>query len=394
MAFGKDKAAVAGMNLRQQMRQGTKRAPKGGGGGGGGALYRDQYRPPQDGTSDIVRILQGNYATPRVDFDAKDFLRDDEGNIVIDSLPYLKYIEYYYVPRNMTLVGSEGPLGGFKGKGEPCLASDWYWYEWNERKANGTDKPNTLRRSEKNAVSVLVQAPFYHVPQTDKDGKVRINPATKQPWMVWAKGSVRGNDELAAGGYEKKNGHVMHWPFNFNHWNTLTSYANGLYSSCRSCNGQDSIRELALVCRACGECVVDFSDTTLSDAELNKIREEEVKCHHCGFHGFLENMIKCENCPNGEEATLFDFDLEVTQVKASDGGKGSNLLIQKAIGPRPINNLYGENERKGLDLTKVYAPFTMEQQLKILGPLPTATDQPQGTGTRQPVNNGSRSYNG
>jgi len=391
-AFGKDRAAVAGMNLRQQLRQGTKRAPKGTGGGGGGALFRDQYYPPNDGTADIVRLLPGSFPAPRVDFDAKDYVRDADNNVVVDSLPYIKYIEYFLIQRKFSFVGSEGPLGGFKGKGEPSLASEWYWHEWNERKNNGTDSPQSLRRSEKCAMSVLVQAPFYHVPQVDKDGKIRINEKTKQPYMVWKKGAVRGNDELAAGGYEKKNGHVMHWSYNFNHWNTLTSYANGLACHCRSCNAQDSIRELALVCRSCGECVVDFQETTLSEAELNKIRDEEVKCHQCGFHGFLENMIKCENCAHGEEATLFDFDLEVTQVKASDGGKGYNLMIRKAIGPRPINGVYGESERKGLDLPKIYSPASMEQQLKLLGPLPTADGQQQGGATRQPVNNGSRSY--
>jgi hypothetical protein len=391
-AFGKDRAAIAGMNLRQQMRQATKRAPRGGGGsGGGGALYRDQYYPPKDGTTDLVRIIPGSYATPRVNFETKDFYRDEQNNIIVDAFPYFKYIEYYYAPRKYTLIGSEGPLGGFKGKGEPCLASDWYWYEWNTRKATGEEHPNSLRRSEKTAMSVLVQAPFYHVPQTDADGKTRMNEKTKQPYMTWTKGSPRGNDELALGGYEKKNGHVMHWPFNYNHWNTLTAFANGLASSCRSCNTRDSIRELALCCRSCGEPVVDFEDTSLSDAELNKIRDEEVKCHACGFHGYLESMIKCENCNHGEEATLFDFDLEVMQVKASDGGKGTNLVIQKAIGPRPIDSRFGENERKGLDLAKVYAPFSAEQQLKILGPLPKEDDQ-QAAGTRQPVNSGSRSY--
>jgi hypothetical protein len=390
-AFGKDKAAIAAMNLRQQMRQGTKRAPRGGGGGGGGALYRDQYYPPKDDTVDLVRILPGSYATPMVDFDAKDYARDEENNIITATYPYFKYIEYYYAPRKYTLVGSEGPLGGFKGKGEPCLAADWYWYEWNARKITGDEKPNSIRRSEKTAMSVLVQAPFYKVPQTDADGKARINEKTKEPWMHWVKGSTRGNDAYAAGGYEKKNGHVMHWAFGYNHWNTLTSYANGLASSCRNCNTRDSIRELALTCRECGDAVVDFSDTTLSDAELNKLRDELVKCHHCGHHGYLENMIRCDNCPRGEEATLFDFDLEVMQVKASDGGKGTNLVIRKAIGPRPIDKMYGEEERKGLDLSKIYAPFSMEQQLKILGPLPSA-EEDAGAGQRQPSNTGTRSY--
>lgn len=381
------------MNLRQQMRQGTKRPPRtGGGGGGGGALYRDQYYPPKDSTHDIVRIIPGAYAMPQIDYENKDYFRNPDNSIVTVTYPYYKYNSYYFAPRKQTIIGSEGPLGGFKGKGEPSLVSDWYWWEWAERNRTGDkEHPNTLRRSDMCAVSVLVQAPFYKVPQTDKDGKVRMDEKKKQPYMMWAKGSTRGNDQYALGGYERKDGHVMHWSLGYNQWNTLTEYANSLATSCRSCHGQDTIRELALVCRACGEPVVEIDTTTLSDAELNKIRDEQVKCHHCQVSGFLDNVIQCTNCAHAEEATLFDFDLEVTQVKASDGGKGFNLVIRKAIGPRDISPMYKDDERKSLDLTKIFAPFSMEQQLKILGPLPVK-EEDNGEQTRQPVNNGTRGY--
>ena len=397
MAFGKDQSAVGNMNLRQQMRQGTKRAPRSSGGGGGGALYRDQYRPPSDGTSDIIRIFAGSYPTPQVDFDNKDYFYNEDGSVVTVNMPYFKYIDYYFHPRSRQIVGSEGPLGGFKGKGNACLAADWYWYEWRERNRTGNKKsPNTLRRTDKCAVSVLVHAPFYHVPQEDKDGTVRMNENTKTPYMEWRKGSLRENDALAAGGYEKKFGHVMHWSLGYGHWETLLSYANGLSSNCRTCHAQNTIQEMALVCRHCGEAIVEFDSTTLSEPELIKIREEPVHCRQCNQSSYLNNIIQCTNCNQGEEATLFDFDLEVKQVKSSEEGKGSALQVLKALGPRPLDDRFKDDLRKGLDLAKIFTPFSEDAQLKILGRVPEEPTEGQGQeqqqSGRQPVTGGSRSY--
>lgn len=397
MSFGKDETSMpsgGGMSVRQQLRHGAKRAPRGSG-GGGGLLYRDQYRPPSDGTSDIVRIIPGSYPLPQIDYENKDFVYNEAGSVVTANFPYWKYTEYYFAPRKRTIIGSEGPLGGFKGKGNPSLVSDWFWWEYNERQRTGNKKsPNTLRRTERNAVSVLVQAPFYKVPQTGKDGKVQMNEKTNQPYMEWKKGSKRGNDEYALGKYEKKNGHVMHWSLAFGQWNVMLAYANGLASSCRSCNTQDSIRELALVCRGCGEAIVEFDSTSLTDAELNKIRDEPVKCRTCGHTGYLDNIIECNNCPHGDEATLFDFDLEVLQVKSSEEDKAAQLQIRKAIGPRPLDASFKDDLRKPLDLPKIFTPFSMEAQEKILGPLPRADQSlDEGDGVqRQPVTGGHRDY--
>ncbi len=396
MAFGKDPSGAQAMSPRQQLKYGTNRAPRTGGGGGGGALYRDAYRAPDDGTTDLVRIIPGAYLTPLVDFDAKDYVYDENNQIVQTQLPYFKYINYYFAPRKYTIIGSEGPLGEFKGKGEPCLAADWFWYEWRMRGRTSppSKSPNTLNRTEKFAITTLVQAPFYKVPQM-KNGVIQMNETTKQPYMEWAKGSTRGNDEYAAGNYDKKDGHLMHWSMNFMHWNTMRTYANSLACHCRSCGTHDSIRELALVCRSCGEGVVEFATTTLSDSDLIKVREDKVLCPQCKFNGFLDNIIECENCNQGDEATLFDFDLEVSQVKSSENSKNSTLQITKAIGPRAIPAMYGPDLRKPLDLPKIFQPFSAEKQLSVLGQVPQDPAQEQGQGQgqqRTPDTGGTRNY--
>lgn len=401
LAFGKDEAAVSGMrmNNRQAMRQSAKRAPRGG--GGGGFTFRDKWQPPVDGSTDVVRLLAGQYLLPMVDHEAKDFYRDGDGNIIQQPTTFYKYQEYYFNPSKRYLIGSEGPLGEYKGKGDPCLAADWFWYEWRERgKTTPPAKtPNTLRRTEKFALSVLVQAPFFNAPQTDHNGAVRMNDKTSTPYLEWQKGDPRGNDALAAGGYEKKNGHVMHWSLNFMHWQTLLDYQDSLACNCRSCGGQETIHQVALVCQHCGDAVVEFESTSLSEAELNKFRNDKVTCGHCKMTGYLDDVIECNNCPKAEQSTLFDYDITLKRVKDANATNENqtNLLILKSVGPRPLDAKFGANERKPIDLPKLFAPWSMEKQRELLGDVPDAPvaneeQQQQEAPLRQPATGGSRGY--
>lgn len=397
MAFGKDENSPVirtAMNMRQQLRHGTRRPQSGGGGkgGGGGLFYRDKYYAPDDGTTDTIRLLPGHYLLPEIDDVNKDYLYDADGNVVHTESPFFKCISYYFAPRKYTFIGSEGPLGSFKGKGEPCLASDWYWYEWNKRKDTGLETPNSIRRSDNFVFSVLVQAPFYYVEQT-KDGKVQTNDKGKA-YMEWKMGSKTGRDQYAAAGYEKTEGRVLHWPLNFHQYNYILAYADALATNCRACSTEESIREIALVCRACGEAVVEMDTTNLSGIELAKFRNEPVTCTFCKHTGYLEDIVECTACGNPEPSTLFDYDLDITRVLDPTGkSTQKQLLIQKARGPRAISSTYGEDLRKPLDLPKIYAPFTMEQQQRILGPLPSDEPAPDNARpARTPVTGQSRGY--
>ena len=401
-AFGKDRGKVGNMNLRQQMKRGTKRAPRGGGGKGGAPYFVNKYQPPDTGASDIIRVIPGEFVTPRVDFDSKDFYYNEDGSVVTDTLAYMKYIEYYHGTKNRSFIGSEGPLGEFKGKGDKSIGADWFWYEWRLRKAKNSKQPNSIRRSEKFAFTVLVQAPFYKVPRVDKEsGNLVMNQNTNEPFYDWMKGSKRGNDEYAAAGYERKEGHLQHWSLSYSHWNTLSEYTDSLARHCRSCNSNDSIEQVALLCQHCGEAIVEFDSTSLSDEDLEKVRNEPTACHSCGVVDYLSDMIRCNQCDHGEQATLFDFDLEVKRVKTAgdSDSKQTSLQILRAIGPRPIDQMYGEDLRKSLPLDKIFAPTPIERQIELFGNVPaenqggdSGSGQGGGSSGRQPSTKGARSY--
>lgn len=399
MAFGKVRAPGAGpgkMNMRQQMKKSTYRPPRGGGGGGGN--FRNRYLPPVTGPADLIRIIPGAYPTPRIDTDNKDYYYNEAGAIITDPTPYWKYVDYFHGVKQRGIISSEGPLGIFKGKGDPCIAADWYWWEWRQRNKHKSKTPNAMRRSEKWAFTVLVQAPFYKVPQTDDKGDLRINPHTKEPYYEWVKGSKKGNDELAAGGYERKEGHLMHWSMSYGHWAVIQTFSDSLSKHCRSCGGADTIEELALLCQHCKEAVVEMDSTSLDEEDLERLRCEEVRCPHCGVTDYLEDMVECNACGHGDPSTLFDFDLKVKRVETAqqDGGKQTTLQITGALGPRPIADVYGEDLRTPLDLPKIFTPDSLERQEELFG-LPPGDDDvmtdavPKGV-VRKPVSQGSRAY--
>lgn len=396
MAYGKDRSKVGNMNLRQQMRRGAKRAPKGSGGGGGGAPYFvNKYQPPDAGPADIIRIIPGIYPTPRIDLEAKDYVRDGDGNIIMDPYTYVKYIEYFHGTRNRSCIGSEGPLGEFKGKGEPCVAKDWYWWEWRERNRTGNKQhPKSMSQRDKFAFSVLVQAPFYKVPRFDEAGQPKLNENTQEPYYDWLKGKKTGSDEYALAGYERKEGHLQHWSMGPMHWQTLSEYSDSLAKHCRTCGGHDCIEDVALICQHCGDAVVEFETTSLSYEDLDRIRSEEAQCPNCKEVDYLSDMIRCTQCNEGEPATLFDFDLSVKRVKTPGAeGNQTTLQILSAVGPRPIDAMYGEDLRKPLPLDKIFAPTPIAKQIELFGPVPDSKEEQAPQGQRQPsTTKGSRAY--
>jgi hypothetical protein len=398
MAFGKNNASPnhSRMNTRQMMKRGAMRPPKGG--GGGNASWHNKYAPPLKGPADIVRLLPGNYPTPRIDMQRRDYCYDDTGHIITDPFPFYKVVEYFHGVKHRSCIGSEGPLGIFKGKGDPCIASDWFWWEWRQRNKYKSKSPNAMRRSDRFIMSVLVQAPFYKVPQTDKEGNQRINTATAEPYYEWVKGARKGNDAYAAAGYERKEGHVMHWPMGYAHYAVLDNHGEQLSKGCTSCGGTDTIEDVALACQSCGETIVMMDNTALSEEEIAKLKDEEVRCPNCGVFGYLEDIIRCTGCNRANPATIFDYDLRVKRVEttSSDGGSQTALQIMGALGPRPISDEFGEDLRKPLDLPKIYSPTSIDTQLDLFGALPADDEGPpneeEEQPARKPVRTGSKPY--
>jgi hypothetical protein len=385
MAYGKNRDYLK-TNFVQQARRTMTRSK---GERKGAPYYVNTYKPPTHGT-DIIRLIPGQFQVPLIDPDKQDYLYDDNGQIVQNTLAYWPHIEHYHGTKKKSAICSAGPLSEFKGKGDPCVACDWFWWEWRKRNATGNkNSPRSMSRRDMWAFTVLVQAPFHKVEDLDEHGNVRMNTNTDKPYFSWRKCTGRGC-EMCAAKKESKKGHIQHWPMGRDHFNTLLDYAVQLGKHCRVCSSQDCITELAWVCQHddCGDAVIEMATTQLTDEQLDKMTSDMVTCPHCKRRTYLKCLFECSVCAmanpprEGERATLFDVDLEVKRVEDPSGDSNrTSLSIIRALGPRPIDSIYGEDLRKSLDLPKIYTPSTLERQSALFD-LPPADEAPE----RTPVN--------
>jgi hypothetical protein len=375
MAFGKNREAMKPNSFAQRAKRSMQK-PKGGQ-GGGAPYFVNQYKPSTH-MVDTIRLLPGSYQTPIVDFDAKDLMRDEAGQVLFEVEPYVQFTEHYSGAKSKSSICSAGPLGGFKGKGEPCLACDWFWYEWRVRQATGNkQKPKSISKREMWAFSVLVQAPFHKVIDVDENQQPRINPNTKQPYYKWWMCQGRGCEHCQAG-REVKQGHVQSWSMGRDHFNTLIDYSNIISKHCGMCGTEDCIEELAYVCghEDCGDAVIDLATTSFNNKQIEEMSTTAVQCPTCKRKTFLSCMFRCPVCEPagraGSRATIFDVDFKVKRIEDTSGESNKTTLsIVGTSKPGQINSLYGEDLRKPLDLPKIFTPTDMARQLAFFGEVPT-----------------------
>lgn len=382
MAFGKDRSVLT-LNFRQQGKRSMQRnkSVK-----GNLPYFVNKYQPPLGVHTDTIRLLVGQYSVPIIT-DKGTFVMDDAGQIVQDVNSFYKYTLHFHGGKKKSTVCSAGPLSDFKGKADPCNGCDWFWYEWDQRKSNGADRPKSISRRDMWAFSVLVLAPFHKMDDLDREtGEIRRNDRG-EPYYNWIKCQGRGCDGCAAG-KETKQGHRLHWSMGMSHANTLFEYERVVGNHCRVCCQADCVQSVAWICQNpdCGEAVIEMAKTSLKDEEIDKLTSFESICPHCGVKGWLKELHECVNCKGagreGDRATLFDVDLSVKRVEASDGSDQTTLSIVRHSLPKPIDAIYGEELRKPLNLPAIFSPTDMERQIALFGKAPSRGQNMQ----RAPVN--------
>jgi hypothetical protein len=207
---------------------------------------------------------------------------------------------------------------------------------------------------------------YFNVPEVDKNGQLRMNQKTNQPFTHWVKGNP--NDPRMQG-RPWKQGDLRPWPMGTTYKDTLFSYAAKIGNGCKSCGSRDSIRCIMKICGnpECQQMVYDPNNTSMTDEQRDQVDNFPYRCTHCGTEAFVSESIECLNCKTPQRATLFDVDLEVQRM----GTKGQQTFLQILTwsDPRPIQVSDPEVLKTiiPMDLPKKFAPTTPEVQMKIYG---------------------------
>lgn len=386
MAFGKSRP---NMNFRQRAKGSTTR-PKGG--GKSAPFFINRYQPPMSPSTDLVRLIPGSYPALMLS-ERGEYVLDEAGQPISYNDPYLKYKLHYHGSKKRSAVCAGGPLKDVKGKADPCNGCDWFWYEYDIRKANNSERPKSMSRRDMWAFTVLVMAPFHKTNDVDEHGNLRLRDDGKTPFYHWEKCQGRGCEGCAQG-LESKEGHRQHWSMGFNHFNNLLDSNIEIGSNCRVCGQMGCILSLAWICQnpQCGEAVIDMATSTLKDEEIDKLTSFEAICPHCQQKGFLSEIFECSNCKSagkeGDRSTLFDENLTVKRVPGAEDTNQTTLNIVRSSGPVPIDPKYKDDLRKPLPLDKIFEPTDAARQESLFEKAPARGSDVQ----RTPVTSGTQQY--
>ena len=383
MAYGKDPRVLEGVSsFRNEARNFENERARSPAGGTGGTrpTWIDSFKPQMD-DEDRIRVIPGHYEVEvAVGTSAQDVKVEKRFQT------FFPWHQHYHAIKEKYVTCSAGPLGGFKGKSDPCRACDQFWAD---KMANrGTKKQGPISRREMYSFTVLHYAPYAYIEQTDQNGAIRMNENTNEPYMNWVR--VFPHELAKFAGREMRDAMVLHWDMGTAHYTTLREYDESIGKSCRCCGGRNTIQMEAWLCTnpACGEALIERG-TTYSPKEVKELTQGEVRCAHCQQVVWLKEVISCTQCGSGQRADIFDVDMSVERVPDGKGNKGTNLLITEWSEPRPIDARYTEIA-KPMDLKKIFTPTPIAKQEELFGPY-----TPVNTGnTRQPVTVGSRPYGG
>src|SRR5262245_2617201 len=87
---------------------------------------RDGYAPLRDRV-DVIRLVPGEYETPRLDHASQDFARDCDGRPLSERQPFFQYVLHRDTRRDLEAICSAGPLGRFRRKRALCYGCEWHW---------------------------------------------------------------------------------------------------------------------------------------------------------------------------------------------------------------------------------------------------------------------------
>ena len=359
-AFGKNEEDLKRIdpynsNSFQQRRQALIEAKENqrskGGGGGGGSRFSNVYKPSTD-TYDLIRVIPGSYDVQ---------IGHQNGDVETMNLEYYTFVDHYHAGLKKSSICSGGPLNFSRTKRSPCIGCDIHW---GDRETDSTGKKRSpMGRSEKYVFNVVHMVPHHKTASVDRNtGKVRKNEETGAPYYEWTACTGRGCAGCKANA-ETRPGHRKHWAMGSSHFNMLTGEAAmKIASSCANCGGRKSIETQAWICRGCGDAVIDIQETSLSDAEIERMSLSRVKCPHCAHTDYLEEVIGCSGCSYPRRATIFDADIELK--RASTGQGDVTVLVMGDYFIRPLDPKYAEAAQP-MDLPKLYAPTPMEVQERL-----------------------------
>jgi hypothetical protein len=331
------------------------------------------------------RVMDGRYKYQAGDVDGNN------APVLTDVVKSFYSVTAHYHPGSKrTMICSGGPLRAYKMHRMPCPSCDIYWEdraEADRKKTAGdrSDAPNRIGRQEQLVYSVWDFGIYYEVPRQDRAGNFMMGQ-DNNVLTSWVKAD-NPHDPKYAGRYRWRQGEMKSFPISMAWRDTLVNYNSTVIGrDCAAC-GTGKIQHGGWHCAHCGAFVFNQEQTTYTPEQRTNTINTRHYCQ-CGAHDFLTEVVACSNgCQDARRATVFDVDITAYKYKSGNSKAWQLHIIQSSTPYQlaaPVENGTPREDFKVLDLPKLYAPTSPQDQIEILSRVGSAYGAPPPTGQWAP----------
>ena len=154
-----------------------------------------------------------------------------------------------------------------------------------------------------------------------------------------------------------------HWSVGSAHEGLLGDANLSIGDRCISCKtGRIEITDL--LCPHCKKPILTSGQLSqITDPKLKKMSFMEITCPHCSQKGYPVEAITCRDCDNPIRASIFDTNLRIKKVRATNG-QYLTLVIEPTYNFEAIPQMFADV--KPYDFEKIFAPVPLGIQAAIL----------------------------
>lgn len=281
----------------------------------------------------------------------------ESGEVEEQTKSWFPYLKHYYARTKQFMNCSAGPHRDQPCY--PCAIRKAFYKKMDaiEERTGVRPKDEAPVSAQKNfALAITIMENVVAIPAVDKNGVPRKSKAGKPIYNHVPQPVVGGGPT----NHPVSFGRRAHMSLGIMQLRQLLQFDEEMRNYCANCAKGMSAR--SVVCADC-ETSYDLPEPVTGE-DLLEVRQREFKCGACGYEGIMVPKVECE-CGDPREGKLTDFDIRLKKEKLADNQ--SMLSIKSIRLPKLDNEEVRKLVENPLDLPKIFAPSSQEEQRRKLG---------------------------
>jgi hypothetical protein len=285
-----------------------------------------------------------------------DAYNSESGEVETQTKSWYPYVKHYYARTKQVMQCSAGPHRDQPCY--PCAIRKAFYKKMDaiEERTGVRPKDEAPISGQKNfGLAVTIMENVVSVPATDKNGVPRKSKAGKPIYNYVPQPMIPGPTN-----HPVSFGRRAHWSLGIMQLRQLFQFDEEMRNYCANCASAMTASRVA-----CADCETTYDlPEPVSGEDLVEVRQREFSCGTCKYEGVMVPLLEC-SCGKPKEGKLTSFDIRIKKEKLADNQ--SMLSIKSIRLPKLDNEEIRKLVENPLDLPKIFAPSTQEEQRRKLG---------------------------